>query len=132
MCPLFSDNIDYKMAAAARLLSTSVASSASIIPTDVKFLFKKEEEDGSCTTFKKSNQNYQNSESAPRGQKKPSATTWIRSFSAGHRRWNQQSTATCLGTNSPSQSCFKTKIGYLSDNLLLSSEIKLQNGRRLL
>jgi len=37
------------MAAAARLLSTSVASSASIIPTDVKFLFKKEEEDGSTT-----------------------------------------------------------------------------------
>jgi len=37
------------MIAAARLLSTSVASSASNIPTDVKFLFKKEEEDGSTT-----------------------------------------------------------------------------------
>jgi len=34
---------------AARLLSTSVASSASNIPTDVKFLFKEEEEDGRKT-----------------------------------------------------------------------------------
>ena len=57
-----------------------------------------------------------------KGTKKPSATTWSRSFSAEHRRWNHQSTATCPGTNSSSHSCFKTKIGYLFDNLLLSSE----------
>ena len=63
-----------------------------------------------CTTFKNTKSNYQNSESAPRGQKKPSATTWNRSFSAGHRRWNCQSTATCPGTNSSSLSCFKLKL----------------------